>query len=176
MTLENVSRGSGDIGAMLSTCWGMSQVDANSNRLYVENLKARDFQPCGAFVLEGRPHLDRTGQFEMVEAPGAAVELRDYLTRRRGARRPRPTRARKLQRAIEMRDEGSSLREIAATLSESQKAPSVSGWPNMTVTCPLIRPHVDTVDKAASRARGEKHNEVFSPRLGVCGLSTNSKL
>jgi hypothetical protein len=124
MTLENVLRGSGDIGAMLSTCWGVRQVDANSNRLYVENLKARDFQPCGAFVLEGRPHLDVTGQFKVVEAPGAALELREYLTRGRGGAPGTPDKGEKLQKAVELRAGGASLREIAAALSITKSTAS----------------------------------------------------
>jgi hypothetical protein len=126
MTLENVLRGSGDIGAMLSTCWGVRQVDANSNRLYVENLKARDFQPCGAFVLEGRPHLDLTGQFKVVEAPGTAAELRDYLHARSAGAPSTPDKGEKLQRALEMRAKDSSLREIAAAIGISKSA--VSKW------------------------------------------------
>jgi hypothetical protein len=126
MTLENVLRGSGDIGAMLSTCWGVRQVDANSNRLYVENLKARDFQTCGAFVLEGRPHLDLSGRFKVVEAPGTAGELRDYLHTRGAGAPSTPDKGEKLQRAIEMRAAGSSLREIASALGISKSA--VSKW------------------------------------------------
>jgi hypothetical protein len=117
MTLEGALRGSGDIGAMLSTCWGVRQVDANSNRLYVENLKARDFQPCGAFVLEGRPHLDLTGKFKVVEAPGTAGELRDYLHVKSAGAPSTPDKGEKLQRAIEMRAKNRTLRDIAAELN-----------------------------------------------------------
>jgi hypothetical protein len=61
MTLENILRGSGDIGAMLSTAWGVRQVDGARTALYVQNLKPRDFQPCQPFLLEGRPHLGQVG-------------------------------------------------------------------------------------------------------------------
>ena len=33
MTLENILRGSGDLGAMISTCWGIRQIDATRNRI-----------------------------------------------------------------------------------------------------------------------------------------------
>jgi hypothetical protein len=120
MTLENVLRGSGDIGAMLSTCWDIRQVDAATNRIYVENLKARDFQPCGAFVLEGRPHLDLTGHFKMVEEPGAAGELKDYLHLRSAGAPSTPDKAEKLEKAIEMRAAGQSLSQIAGALATSK--------------------------------------------------------
>ena len=35
MTLENVLRGSGDIGAMLCTAWGLEQIDAATNSIYI---------------------------------------------------------------------------------------------------------------------------------------------
>jgi len=60
MTLENVLRGSGNIGAMLATRWGLSQIDAASNRIFVQNVKARDFLPCDTFIIQGRPSLDQT--------------------------------------------------------------------------------------------------------------------
>lgn len=39
MRLENVLRGSGDIGAMVSTAWGIKQLDADQNIIHVENIK-----------------------------------------------------------------------------------------------------------------------------------------
>jgi hypothetical protein len=70
LTLENVLRGSGDLGAMLATCWGVWQKDEETNRLYVKNVKPRDFEPCQPFEIEGRPHIDQTGWFKMVTLPG----------------------------------------------------------------------------------------------------------
>ena len=35
MTLENALRGSGDIGAMLATCWVVRQTDAIKNRIHI---------------------------------------------------------------------------------------------------------------------------------------------
>jgi hypothetical protein len=72
MTLENALRGSGDIGAMAATCWVVKQTDKASTRLFVKNVKPRDFEPCEPFELERRPYIDQTGQFVMSKAPGEA--------------------------------------------------------------------------------------------------------
>lgn len=113
MTLENILRGSGDIGAMLSTAWGVRQVDSDRNTLYVQNVKPRDFQPCPPFLLEGRPHLDNTGNFRVTHKPGEAGELREYLPRRnKGGRPAMPDKRDKVVQAAAMRRGGASLREI----------------------------------------------------------------
>jgi DNA-binding CsgD family transcriptional regulator len=78
MTLENVLRGSGDIGAMLVTAWGLKQIDATTNQIYIANVKPRDFQPCEPFIIQGRPSLDQTGYFEMTAPPGFAGHLSDH--------------------------------------------------------------------------------------------------
>jgi hypothetical protein len=70
LSLENVLRGSGDIGAMLATCWGIWQKDEESNKVYVRNVKPRDFEPVAPFEIQGRPHLDESGSFKMVVLPG----------------------------------------------------------------------------------------------------------
>jgi RecA-family ATPase len=97
MTLENVLRGSGDIGAMLATCWGLSQIDAASTRIFVQNVKARDFCPCEPFIIQGRPTIDQTGYFELTEPPGFAPllpsishNLDGQLRQRRARRCGRP--------------------------------------------------------------------------------------
>jgi AAA domain/Homeodomain-like domain/DnaB-like helicase N terminal domain len=114
MTLENILRGSGDIGAMLSTAWGVRQVDASRTSLYVQNVKPRDFQPCAPFILEGRPHLDNTGQFLMIHKPGEAGELSEHLFRRNKGGRPAvPEKSEKLAQVVEMRASGAGLRKIA---------------------------------------------------------------
>lgn len=46
ITLDNALRGSGDIGPMLSTAWAVRQTDFATNRIYVKNVKPRDFEPC----------------------------------------------------------------------------------------------------------------------------------
>jgi hypothetical protein len=124
MTLENVLRGSGDIGAMLCTAWGLKQVDSSTNSIYVANVKPRDFQPCEPFIIQGRPSLDQTGYFEMTHPPGFAGSLSDHA-----ANVGRPAMADKDQkaaRAREMKTQGASYREIAKQLGVS--VGTVSGW------------------------------------------------
>jgi hypothetical protein len=121
MTLENILRGSGDLGAMLCTCWGVRQIDAARNQLYVQNVKPRDFQPCEPFILEGRPHLDKTGHFLMTHKPGEAEELRSYL-RQKGGRPAKPDKDEKLAQAVALRAQGVSIRDIADKIGISKSA------------------------------------------------------
>ena len=78
MNLENALRGTNELGAMLSTAWGTKLVDQETTRLYVQNLKPRDFDPVGAFTLESRPHIDQTGDFNMILEPGMAGTLKEH--------------------------------------------------------------------------------------------------
>ena len=64
MDLDNALRGTNELGAMLSTAWATKQTDESQNWLYIQNIKARDFETVGAFVFEGRPHIDKTGQLQ----------------------------------------------------------------------------------------------------------------
>lgn len=77
MTLENVLRGSGDVGAMLTTAWGVKQIDSAGNILHIENIKPRDFQPCGPFQIIGRPFIDESGDFRILKRPGECGSLSD---------------------------------------------------------------------------------------------------
>jgi hypothetical protein len=77
MRLENVLRGSGDIGAMLTTAWGIKQVDADQNIIHIENIKPRDFAPCRPFQIIGRPSIDETGDFALYKRPGDCGSLQD---------------------------------------------------------------------------------------------------
>jgi Bifunctional DNA primase/polymerase, N-terminal/AAA domain len=57
MTLENIMRGSGDLGAFLACCWGTRLQDPQrpyGSRSYLENLKQRDFE-CQPFELTCGP-------------------------------------------------------------------------------------------------------------------------
>ena len=127
MTLENILRGSGDIGAMLSTAWGVRQIDPARNQLYIQNIKPRDFQPCEPFILEGRPHLDYAGQFLMTHKPGGAGDLSEHLPRRsKGGRPAVPDKNEKLSQAVELRSAGLSIRQIAKTVDASKS--TVERW------------------------------------------------
>jgi len=77
MRLENVLRGSGDIGAMAATAWGIKQIDPIANVIHVENIKPRDFQPPDPFQLIGRPYIDDEGDFRMLKRPGECGALMD---------------------------------------------------------------------------------------------------
>lgn len=114
MTLENVLRGSGDIGAMLATCWGLSQIDANSTRIFVQNVKARDFCPCDPFIIQGRPSIDQSGYFELPNPPGFAGALSD--NKPQVGRPQNPGTEDKISQAQEMHANGKSYKEIADAL------------------------------------------------------------
>jgi len=73
ISLEAVLRGSGDLGAMLSTCWAVRQTDPKLNKIYVKNVKPRDFEPVEPFEIVGRPWIDKEGCFHMSHMPGMAV-------------------------------------------------------------------------------------------------------
>jgi hypothetical protein len=124
MTLENVLRGSGDIGAMLTTCWGLSQIDAASNRIFVQNVKARDFLPCEPFIIQGRPSINEIGYFELTHPPGFASSLGD--NKPQAGRPPIEGKEDKRARAQEMKNNGSNYRDIAKELGVS--IGTVSGW------------------------------------------------
>ena len=125
MTLENLLRGTGDIGAMLATCWGLRQIDPVTNRVFVQCVKGRDFDPCEPFIIEGRPHLDDTGHFRLVSKPGTAGELRDHMHARAG-RRADSGKEEKIQQASELRAQGKSFEQIASTLGVSKG--TISKW------------------------------------------------
>jgi hypothetical protein len=104
---------------MLSTGWGLRQIDADSNQIYVKNIKPRDFQPCEPFILEGRPNLDRNGQFAMIRLPGEAGELKQYL-KNRGGKPEMVDKQGKVRQALEMHAKGASLGEIAKAVGASK--------------------------------------------------------
>jgi hypothetical protein len=79
MTLENMVRGSSDIGAMVATAWGVRQLDRDRNVAHIENIKAHDFQPCGPFQIIGRPYINEEGDFRMHKKPGDCGTLAQEL-------------------------------------------------------------------------------------------------
>jgi hypothetical protein len=118
LDLENVLRGSGDVGAMLSTAWAVKQVNRENNRIYVKNVKPRDFEPCDPFEIEGRPHIDQAGDFKMVTLPGQANS-------------PAPKKAPKAENpkvaaAKVLRTAGKTHAEIAAALKVTTR--TVENW------------------------------------------------
>ncbi len=75
MNLENVFRGSGDIGAILSAGHGVRILDESKLLIQVECVKPRDFEALKPFQLEGRPWINREGDFHMVKKPGECDSL-----------------------------------------------------------------------------------------------------
>jgi hypothetical protein len=168
MTLENILRGSGDLGAMLSVASGLRQIDAASNRIFIENVKARDFQPCQPFIIEGRPHLDATGHFQLIAKPGEAGELRDHLVHRVGASET-PGKQDKMSRVVEMHAGGKSIREIAGALGLGKS--TVSRW--LEESDSQVSRNCPTRDKGRDRAEsdGEGEGRRSLPPSGGEGLS-----
>lgn len=95
MTLENVLRGTGDLGAMCDAVWGLQHDKRKTDngkdwdyeyleesqqltRFYVRCVKPRDFDAAAAFRVQGRPHIDEKGDF-VVLADGNTPELRDQV-------------------------------------------------------------------------------------------------
>src|SRR5262249_2097650 len=119
MTLENALRGSGDIGAMAATCWVVKQTDKATTRLYVKNVKPRDFEPCEPFEPEGRPYIDQTGQFHMSKEPGEADAPKvEKLNKKQGQQ----------NEARIMLAGGHTLVDIAKHLKVSEK--TIQRWKN----------------------------------------------
>ncbi len=80
MQLENMVRGSGDIGAMFATAWGVRELPGSI--LHVQNIKPRDFDPCGPFQLAARPYITDSGDFLIHKAPGDCGVLAEELPER----------------------------------------------------------------------------------------------
>jgi AAA domain/DnaB-like helicase N terminal domain len=126
MCLENVVRGSGDIGAVLATAWGIRQIDVARNRIYIQNVKPRDFEPCEQFIIEGRPHIDNEGRFKMLELPGTAKDMASYIETKGGGRPGIPEKEKKGAKARILHAQGLSQRVIAETLDVSLG--TVNAW------------------------------------------------
>ena len=127
MSLENTLRGTGDIGAMVSCCWSVRQIDKEHNRIFVDNVKARDFEAQKPFIIQGRPSIDATGYFDLTEPPGFAGELSDHLTGEKRAGRPAsPDKEEKVNRARALQAAGMSLGNIAKDVGVSKS--TISDW------------------------------------------------
>lgn len=68
-TLENTLRGTGDLGAVADAVYNLRCEDPSKLSILVQCVKARDFEPRAPFHLEGRPHINATGDFAMIEPP-----------------------------------------------------------------------------------------------------------
>ena len=79
MSLEACLRGSGDVGAMVGSAFGVRQIDAAQNIVHIECIKGRDFEPPAPFQLIGRPFINDEADFRMHRKPGDCGRLAEYL-------------------------------------------------------------------------------------------------
>jgi hypothetical protein len=90
MTLEGMIRGSSELGAVLATAWGIKQIDRDSNTVHIQNLKCRDFEPCGAFQIIARPFIEKSGDFALFKRPeecGSLAEEQPELHSRHNSKK-----------------------------------------------------------------------------------------
>jgi hypothetical protein len=74
MTLENMFRGAGDIGAFVRTAYGLKKIGKDTSRVKIECVKPGDFTAPAPFILEGRPHIDEHEGMLMSRKPGEVPE------------------------------------------------------------------------------------------------------
>ncbi len=75
MDLENVFRGSGDIGANLDAAHAVRVIDDKKVTLQFQCVKPRDFEPCEPFQITARPHIDQSHDLLMTKDPGLCGDL-----------------------------------------------------------------------------------------------------
>jgi hypothetical protein len=159
MTLENVLRGSGDIGAMLATCWGMSKIDADKAQVYFACVKDRDFKETPQpFILEARPHLDEKGKFKMLKTPGNAPDYASIKQSERGKKGGRPKveyADAQVAKVFELHAAGESLRAIAeATGLSKNKVGQITCDAELKAKWDALMPWGDTVPKLSHNTVG----------------------
>jgi len=133
MSLENILRGSGDIGALCATVWGVKQTDKNLNQVVVQNCKPRDFQPCEPFVLQGRPFIDDTGTFQVIAtdvvSDGKATtfsSLKWTQSMLDALETYEPDKRKKVEQVVNDHNKNVSNKNIAAKLDVSHQ--TVANW------------------------------------------------
>jgi len=78
-TLENVLRGSGDLGAMADAVYCTLCSDKKNFISEIRNVKARDFEPVEPFEIQGRPYIAEINDLFLLRAPD--VEKEDFEDR-----------------------------------------------------------------------------------------------
>lgn len=69
MTLQNMFRGSGEFGAALTNAYGMCQTEEKTSTLHFHAIVGRDLDELiPDMILQGRPYLNETGNFRVVNA------------------------------------------------------------------------------------------------------------
>jgi len=113
VTLENMLRGSGDIGAMLSLAWGFRLLDrGEQTRVQVENLKPRDCEALPPFQILGRPHIDKGLGFQLSLKPGECGRLEEVLGDSKPGRKKSEEKAARHQLLVGMVKQGKTETEI----------------------------------------------------------------
>ena len=87
MSLENMLRGTGDIGAMCDCVWGLQPDDGgkesareyldesrNLTRLFAKCIKPRDFDPVEPFRIQGKPYIDEQNDFVVLTSADGREE------------------------------------------------------------------------------------------------------
>lgn len=125
MSMQNMLRGSGDIGAFISNAYGLRQTDKDNNLIHVECLGGRDLERLvEPFDIQGIPYIDNTGDFKLVRRPGESQRLDELLPRKeRPGRRPSLD-DKTIARVKEMKNQGKSVRQITHELKNEGIATS----------------------------------------------------
>jgi len=173
LTLENCLRGSGDIGAMLSTAYGIRQVDKATNRILIQCIKPRDIDPLPPFEVQGRPFIADVGDFRVISEPSEkplAERIADTATQK----------ARIL--AEELFAEGKSANFVAEELKRRDLGKNralISRWQNDFKE--QQRAVSESVSKSVSPLRGRNtgngsNGECAHPLRGMCGTLKSPSL
>jgi hypothetical protein len=70
MTLENTLRGTGDLGAVADSVYGLKCLNEETLEIRIQCVKARDFEPVKPFHIQGRPFINQIGNFTLLTEPG----------------------------------------------------------------------------------------------------------
>ena len=119
MCLENVMRGSGDLGAMLGACYGVKMLDRKECRIQIECVKDRDFEATEPFQLTGRPHIDETGDFKMTSFPTMTLTIGESMAMKKAAEKEskkQKEEAKKFHEAVHLFEEGLGVNAVAKKL------------------------------------------------------------
>lgn len=78
--LDNTLRGSTAIAGNCDTAYAlvMEEKDRDWFKVTVTNIKPRDFDPPSPFVIQGRPFINDTGNFKMIEGPSKTEAARKH--------------------------------------------------------------------------------------------------
>lgn len=133
MSLENMLRGSGDLAAMLSNAFGIAKVNRETTELHIESLGQRDDDEYLApFRIQGRPHIDETGEFKLVSEPGQAGTYSEIKGSKKGGRPPDPEKAELTLLLVELQENNpdagkETLAELLKTHYNKKRSPSTVG-------------------------------------------------